>query len=76
LIVWWRVIIAAAIYEFVAVTCGADFAQVTRRLAPTAVIHPSHVKIANAALRPTEQEVAHYEGLRTSDSLGDAPDRA
>lgn len=28
-----------------------------------AVIHPSHVKAVNSVFRPTEQEVAHYEGL-------------
>jgi citrate lyase subunit beta/citryl-CoA lyase len=28
-----------------------------------AVIHPSHVKIINAVFRPTEQEIAHYQGL-------------
>ena len=28
-----------------------------------AVIHPSHVKIVNAVFQPSEQDVAHYEGL-------------
>jgi citrate lyase subunit beta/citryl-CoA lyase len=28
-----------------------------------AVIHPSHVRIVNAVFQPSEQDVAHYEGL-------------
>jgi len=27
------------------------------------VIHPSHVKIVNVVFQPSEQDVAHYEGL-------------
>ena len=64
---------AGAIYPMAAIFSPRldDFATVTmlarraKQLGFTggAAIHPSHIGAINATFRPTEQEVAHYEGL-------------